>query len=99
MPEDTIAPERLSRGQRRVALPPGAGLRTDLRPAAGRSVLNYLLLDALTALGPGLLPAKLLTEVLAVTASYQVQRRTLFLRRARAQRPAQHRPTAAALRR
>jgi hypothetical protein len=38
-----------------------------------------------TGLGLGLLPAKLLTEVLLVTASYQVQRRTVFTRRARQQ--------------
>jgi putative flippase GtrA len=49
---------------------------------------NYVLLAAFTRLGLGLLPAKLLTEVLLVSASYQVQRRTVFIRRARAQRSA-----------
>ena len=44
---------------------------------------NYLLLDALTALGVTLLPAKLLTEVLLVTASYLVQSRVVHVRRAR----------------
>ena len=41
---------------------------------------NYVLLAAFTHLGLGLLPAKLLTEVLLVSASYQVQRRTVFIR-------------------
>jgi putative flippase GtrA len=49
---------------------------------------NYLLLDAFTSLGLGLLPAKLLTEVLLLTASYQVQRRTVFSRRSPAERVA-----------
>jgi len=44
---------------------------------------NDLLLACLTGLGLGLLTAKLLTEVLLVTASYQVQHRTVFTRRAR----------------
>jgi len=57
---------------------------------------NYLLLDALTALGLALLPAKLLTEVLLVTASYQVQRRTVFTRRARADRTADRPPVSSA---
>jgi hypothetical protein len=43
---------------------------------------NYALLAAFTALGLGLLPAKLLTEVLLVGVSYQVQRCTVFTRRA-----------------
>jgi putative flippase GtrA len=47
---------------------------------------NYVLLAASTRLGVGLLPAKVLTEVVLLTASYQVQRRTVFIRRARAQR-------------
>jgi putative flippase GtrA len=47
---------------------------------------NYVLLAAFTRLGVGLLPAKVLTEVLLLTASYQAQRRTVFIRRARERR-------------
>ena len=58
-------------------------------------VANYLLLHTITGLGMGLLSAKLLTEVLLVSASYHVQRRTVFSRRSRAQRaldPAEPQP-------
>jgi len=54
-----------------------------LRYAALAVVLvaaNYLLLTGCTALGLGLLPAKLLTEVLLVTASYLSQRHLVFSR-------------------
>jgi putative flippase GtrA len=43
---------------------------------------HYVLLTAATRLGVGLLPAKVCTDVLLVSASYQVQRRTVFARRA-----------------
>ena len=44
---------------------------------------NYLLLAGLTALGLGLLAAKVLTEALLVTASYLVQSRAVYVRRVR----------------
>jgi putative flippase GtrA len=69
--------------RRLVFAAPGARpLRAAAARYAGLTVVlfaaSYLLLAAFTALGVGLLPAKLLTEVLLVTASYQVQRRTVF---------------------
>jgi putative flippase GtrA len=74
--------------RRLVFAAPGARpLRAAAARYAGLAVVlfaaSYLLLAAFTALGVGLLPAKLLTEVLVVTASYQVQQRTVFTRRAR----------------
>ena len=75
---------------RRLVFAAAAGARP-IRAAAGRYAglavvllaANYLLLDALTALGLTLLPAKLLTEVLLVTASYLVQSRVVYVRRTR----------------
>ena len=65
--------------------------------AVGLLAANYLLLALLTGLGLTLLPAKLLTEVLLVTAGYQAQRRTVFTRRSRA-RTATAAPAAAPVR-
>jgi putative flippase GtrA len=78
--------------RRLVFAAPGARpLRAAAARYAGLVVVlfaaGYLLLAAFTALGVGLLPAKLLTEVLLVTASYQVQRRAVFVHRV-AGRPA-----------
>jgi len=56
---------------------------------------NYALLEALTALGLGLLAAKLLTEVLLVAASYVVQSRTVYVRRVRARRTPEPEPVRA----
>ena len=72
--------------RRLVFAAPGA---RPLRSAAARYAAlavvllaaNYALLATLTALGLGLLPAKLVTEVLLVAASYAVQSRTVYLRR------------------
>ena len=69
---------------------------TNLRAAAVRygalaAVLlaaNYGLLTTLTDLGLALLPAKLFTEVLLVTCSYQAQRRLVFARFRVPRRPA-----------
>ena len=60
--------------------------------AVGLLAANYLLLAALTGLGLGLLPAKLLTEVLLVTASYLVQSRAVYARRVRPRQPAEPEP-------
>nr|WP_246406159.1 glycosyltransferase [Modestobacter versicolor] len=53
---------------------------------------NYLLLAVLTRLGLGLLPAKVLTEVLLVAASYLGQRRSVYVRRVRARQPTRREP-------
>ena len=66
-----------------------------LRYAALAVVLvaaNYLLLAGCTALGLGLLPAKLLTEVLLVSFSYLVQSRSVYCRRTPAPQPADRSP-------
>ncbi|MET0432543.1 MAG: glycosyltransferase family 2 protein [Cellulomonas sp.] len=52
---------------------------------------SYLLLAALTALGVGLLPAKVATEAVLYLASFQVQRRFVFAA-ARSPRPVPGRP-------
>jgi len=80
--------------RRLVFAAPGARpLRSAAARYAGLAVVllaaNYALLAALTALGVGLLPAKLLTEALLVTTSYAVQSRTVYLRRVRARRAPQ----------
>jgi putative flippase GtrA len=79
--------------RRLVFAAPGARpLRAAAARYAGLAVVlfaaGYLLLAAFTALGVGLLPAKLLTEVLLVTASYQVQRRAVFVHRVEGRRAA-----------
>jgi putative flippase GtrA len=80
--------------RRLVFAAPGArNLRAAAARYAGLAVAllaaNYALLAVLSALGLGLLPAKLLTEVLLVTASYQVQRRGVFTRRIHPASPAE----------
>ena len=65
-----------------------AGGRADVAGAAVRYAVlagallaaNYGLLTALTGAGLGLLPAKLVTEVVLVTASFAAQRRLVFRR-------------------
>jgi putative flippase GtrA len=47
---------------------------------------NYVLLAGFTALGAGLLPAKVLTEALLVSLSYLVQSRAVYVRRGRTPR-------------
>jgi len=54
---------------------------------------NFGLLTALTGLGFGLLPAKLITEAVLVTASYRIQRGVVFA--TADHRPDVARPTAA----
>jgi hypothetical protein len=46
-----------------------------------RLALNYAVLAALTGLGLGLLPAKVLTELALALVTFQVQRRIVFSRR------------------